>query len=180
MSRSNPYKRPRRTVQQTALLVVEGETEEAFCKYLKIEYNRDCGLAVRIHNARGRGPDFIIEQARKQCSSKGFDRVFILMDADLEIALARSHRTVKSLRAIIWLSEPQCIEGFFLMLLGRSPPTTSQDCKDEFHTFGISESDKLDWESYQTLFPRERLEELRSNHPHLDNLIKLFSNKLWP
>lgn len=178
MSRSNPYKRPRRTVQQTALLVVEGETEEAFCKYLKIEYNRDCGLAVRIHNARGRGPDFIIEQARKQYCSKAFDRVFILMDADLEIELAKSHRTVKSIGAVIWRSEPQCIEGFFLKLLGRCPPGTSGGCKDEFHSFGISESDKLDWNSYGTLFPRDRLEDLRLHHPHLDNLIRLFSNNL--
>jgi len=178
MSRTNPYKRPRRAVKATALLVVEGETEEAFCKYLKIEYNRDCGLAVTIHNAYGFSPDSIIEQARKQCCQKSFDRVFILMDEDFEITLQKSHRTVRSLRAVIWRSGPQCIEGFFLKLLGKNPPATSKECKREFHKVALSETEKLERESYKKILPRIALEELRSFHPHLNNLIKLFSNNL--
>ena len=87
MSRTNPYKRPRRAAKATALLVVEGETEEAFCKHLKRCYNRDCGLYVTIHNARGCSPDRIIDAARVKCAQAGFDRVFILIDEGKPIAL---------------------------------------------------------------------------------------------
>jgi hypothetical protein len=132
MSRTNPYKRPRRAVKATALIVVEGETEEAFCKYLKMHYNRDCGLAVTIHNGYGFGPDSIIEQARKQCCQKSFDRVFILMDEDLDITLQKSHRTVRSLGVVIWRSGPQCIEGFFFKLLGKTLLLRAKSARGDF------------------------------------------------
>jgi hypothetical protein len=143
-----------------------------------MHYNRDCGLAVTIHNGYGFGPDSIIEQAPKQCCQKSFDRVFILMDEDLDITLQKSHRTVRSLGVVIWRSGPQCIEGFFFKLLGKNPPATSKECKREFHKLALSETEKLEWESYKKFFPRVALEKLRHFHPHLDNLIKLFSNKL--
>jgi hypothetical protein len=175
MSRSNPYRQPRRKVQATAILVVEGETEEAFCKHLKGCYNRNCGLRVTIRNARGWGPDHIVEAARKTCQQASFDRVFIWMDGDQPIRLEKTHRTIRSLEAVVLRSSP-CVEGFFLRMMGQAVPQASSQCKDRFHRVGLSEDQKLEPERYAGLFPAARLEAIRASHSLLDNLIKLFSN----
>jgi hypothetical protein len=177
MSRTNPYKRPRRKVKETALLVVEGETEAAFCKHLKCCYNRDSGVRVTIHNARGWGPDHIVEATKKACHQASFDRVCIWMDEDQPIRLLKTHQTIRSLKAIVWLSSP-CVEGFFLRIMGQKVPPASSQCKDRFHQVGLSEHQKLERERYAELFPTATLATVRATHPLLDNLIKLFSNTL--
>jgi len=180
MARSNPYKKPLRRARATALLVVEGETEEAFCNYLKRLYGRDTGLAVSIHNARGMSPDNIVEVARSKCCQISFDRVFILLDQVPPFQLGKSKQTIHALKATVWWSEPDCIEGFFLSMMGSKPKpgADSTYCKSHFHKDGLSESQKLEWERYGKLFPKERHDDLRKSHPMLDNLIRLFSNTL--
>jgi hypothetical protein len=168
--------RPRR-VRRTALLVVEGDTEHAFCRYLKRNYNRDCGLSVTIYNARGRSPDQIVDQARAKCCQASYNGVYILMDEDIPIKLAKSHKTIRMLKATLWLSSPYCIEGFFLTLLNQKAPTASAKCKDAFHRIALSEVHKLEPDRYSTVFPVDALESLRAQHPLLDDLIKLFCNQ---
>jgi len=73
MSRSNPRKKKPRSARSTAQIVVEGFTEEAFCKYLKSLYARDCGIRIDIHNARGGSPTDIVRSA---LTRTGFDRTF--------------------------------------------------------------------------------------------------------
>ena len=164
-------------VSATALLVVEGDTEEAFCKYLKQLFNRDCGLRVTIHNARGRSPDQIVEEARAKCCQAHFDRVHILMDDDYPILLKKSHAAIRVLKITLWRSKPCCIEGFFLTLMGHPPPGGSSLCKSVFHKVGLSAHDKLDPYRYETIFPASQLGILRLQHPLLDEIIRFLSNK---
>jgi hypothetical protein len=164
-------------VRSTALLVVEGDTEQAFCKYLRRNFNRNSGLCVTIYNARGRSLDQIVDEARAKCRQASYDRIYILMDEDCPIQLRKTHKTIQRLNATLWLSAPCCIEGFFLNLLGHSPPSSSAACKETFHRVALSERHKLDPEKYFDMFPADLLESLRANHRMLDDLIKLFSNR---
>ena len=53
MSRTNPYKKKRRSASRTLLMYGEGLGEEMFLKYLRSLYARDSGVAVTIRNGKG-------------------------------------------------------------------------------------------------------------------------------
>ena len=57
-------KQPNLSARHTVLLIGEGKTEQAFFKHLKSLYIfRGCGVAVKIHTAKGKGPEYIVNYA---------------------------------------------------------------------------------------------------------------------
>ena len=77
MSPRQGGRRPRRQAKTTVLLVSEGHSEVAFLRHLKSIYTtRNCGAAVTIVNAHGKGPPNVIDHAvgRKRHQG-GFDVV---------------------------------------------------------------------------------------------------------
>ena len=166
MSRSNPRKQKPRCARATAQIVVEGYTEEAFCKHLKSIYAHNCGVRVEIHNARGGSPQDVIQAALNR---PGFDRTFVFFDTD--IALPPSW-VAKSRRAgHIMITPSPCAEAFLLNLLGRPCPADTPACKRAFDAI-LPPPDKFDSRSYPRHFPLPLLESAR--HPLLDTLRSAF------
>lgn len=166
---------PRRQLQlrRTVLVVVEGDTEFAFCRYLKAIGSHGRNLQVTIKNAHGGSPDRIVEFARRQARQSAFDQVVILMDDDRPLSPS-GHRTVRSMRARLFSFSP-CVEGFYLRLLRHPVPATSDACKRAFHAQGLNEQQKVDHDAYARLFPQARLADFMSD-ADFAALWKLFTH----
>ncbi|MCH7225661.1 hypothetical protein [Haloferula sp. A504] len=166
MSRSQPQKRKPRCARRTAQIVVEGFTEEAFCKHLKALYARDCGVRVEIHNARGGSPQDVIRSAIKR---RGFDRTLVLFDTDRPLP-AVWHR--KALANGYQLVTPSpCIEAFLLELLGHPLPGDTAACKRAFDAV-LPPPGKYLPEPYAEHFPDTLLRHAQS--PLLKQLLSAF------
>ena len=167
MSRSCSGSQRPLSARATAQIVVEGYTEEAFCKHLKKLYARDCGVIVQIHNARGGSPQDIVDAA---ISRGGFDRTFLFFDTDVPLPATYA---AKSRRAKHILVTPSpCVEAFFLALLGRPCPGDTSACKRAFDAV-IPPPDKYDSLKYDRHFHREMLD--AANHPLLAILRSVFT-----
>ena len=68
-------------------MVGEGTTDWAFLKYIKSLYIiRGCGVSAKVLNARGKGPDHVVDYAIRQRQNAAYDRIIALLDSDLEIS----------------------------------------------------------------------------------------------
>jgi len=141
----------------TILLVGEGKTEFAFLSHLKSLYiQRNCGIKLTIKNARGKGPEYIVDFAVRQRYNAAYDRVAVLLDTDLAWPDATKKKARKN--KLTLLGSTPCIEGFLLDILAQYvPPETL-----------------LEQESFQTQFTQELLEARRSDIAILDELLKYF------
>ncbi len=167
MSRSNPRKQKPRSTRFTAQIVVEGDTEVAFCRHLKSLYAHHCGVQVQIHNARGGSPQDLIKAA---LSRPGFDRTCVFFDTDValpETWVAKSRRA-----GHISITPSPCVEAFLLALLRRPCPAETAACKRAFDAI-LSPPDKYDSRAYARHFPKELLDSAR--HPLLDTLLSVFT-----
>lgn len=167
MSRSHPGKPKPRSPRATAQIVVEGFTEEAFCKHLKSLYARDCGIWVEIHNVRGGSPKDVIETALRR---RGFDRTFVFHDTDqpLPELWARKSRAAGHLA----ITPSPCMEAFLLELRGKPCAGDTAACKRAFEAI-LPGTAKYDAKAYGRWFPRELLE--ASRHPLLKRLLSAFA-----
>ena len=69
-----------RQIRTTILVVVEGETEEAFCLYMKRTLSKGKAHVV-VENARGGSPQSILETAEKFLRIADYDHRFVVLDA---------------------------------------------------------------------------------------------------
>ncbi|MEA1052862.1 RloB domain-containing protein [Lamprobacter modestohalophilus] len=173
MSRRRPrHAQSVRHAKTTVLAVGEGDSEEAFLRYLKGLYApRQSGVAVTVRNARGKGPQHVIDYAIGQAGARagGYDLAAALIDTDLDCPPTYRRKAKRHQLQLVW-SEP-CFEGLLLAILDQHVPSQSSDCKKRFdHQYGIN---RYDPEAYAALFPRERLEERRHDLPCLNALCAL-------
>ena len=178
MSRRLPrHVRSVRQAKTTVLAVGEGDSDEAFLRYLKGLYApRHSGVAVTVRNARGKGPQHVIDYAIGQAGARsgGYDLAIALIDADLDCPPAYLKKAKRHRLQLVW-SAP-CLEGLLLAILDQQVPPRSSDCKQRFdHQYGI---DRFDPGAYAVLFPRERLEERRRDLPSLNALCALLAGML--
>lgn len=166
MSRSNPWKPKPRSARATAQIVVEGFTEEAFCKHLKSLYGRNCGVRVDIHNARDGSPQEVVRSALVR---KGFDRTIVLFDSDRPLPANWAARARRA--NLVLLIPSPCMEAFLLTLLDHPVPGETPDCKRALEPL-LPGRRKFDSRAYAPLFPRALLD----SRPHsiLDTLKKAF------
>lgn len=153
MSRTNPNKPKPRYARHTAQIVVEGFTEEAFCKHLKRLFARDCGVKVDIHNARGGSPKDVVNSALKR---KGFDRTFVFFDTDVE--LPKTWAAKSRAAGHIPLTPSPCVEAVFLQLLGKPVPPNTDACKKAFEEI-LPPPQKYLPQGYTNLYPKEILQQ---------------------
>ena len=160
--------RVRRAARHTILLVGEGTTDWAFLKYIKSLYIiRGCGVSAQVLNARGKGPDHVVDYAIRQRQNAAYDRIIALLDSDLEISPA-VHKRAKSKKIQIIRAKP-CIEGLLLKILGKYVPATSADCKARV---GDTLPARLTApEDYKEKFPKDLLDERRDDVPELGKLL---------
>ncbi len=160
----------RRAALHTVLLVGEGKTDCAFLKYIKSLYiGRGCGVSVKVRNAHGKGPDYMVGYTIGQCNAD-YDRIAVLLDTDLQMSTATRKRAKR--RKIQVIGSTPCIEGLLLKILGKHVPETSAECKGQR---GVTLPAQLTRpENYQEHFPRDLLDDRRGQVPELDELLKLF------
>jgi len=164
--------RTRRSVSHTVLLVGEGTTEQAFLRYITSLYiSRGCGVGVTIRNARGKGPDHVVDYAIRQCRNAAYDRIVVLLDTDLEMSAA-VRRRARTKKVQIIGSTP-CIEGLLLAILGEHVPETSEECKQRYG--GVLPARLMLLEDYSEHFPKNLLDGRRVEVPELDELLGCLS-----
>ncbi len=166
---------PRRQLQlrRTVLVIVEGDTEFAFCRYLKAIGSQGKNLQITIKNAHGGSPDKIVEFARRQARQSAFDQVVILFDDDKPLS-ASGQKNAHSMHARLFRFSP-CVEGFYLRLLRQPVPATSDACKRAFHAQGLNEQQKVDHDAYARLFPLAQFADFTTDSDFGD-LWSLFTN----
>lgn len=166
---------PRRQLQlrRTVLVIVEGDTEFAFCRYLKAIGSQGKNLQITIKNAHGGSPDKIVEFARRQARQSAFDQVVILFDDDKPLS-ASGQKNAHSMHARLFRFSP-CVEGFYLRLLRQPVPSTSDACKRAFHAQGLNEQQKVDHDAYARLFPLAQFADFTTDSDFGD-LWSLFTN----
>jgi len=171
MSRRQGRRDPRRRAKKTVLMVGEGHSEAAFLRYLKGLYApRNCGVAVTISNAHGKGPAHVIDHTIGQMRSpRDYDLVASLLDADLACPRAHLQKARRYDIALIWCSP--CFEALLLEIVGQPVPSRTQDCKASFDmAYRINRCNPDD---YGSLFPKTDLEQRRQKVPNLDALCRM-------
>lgn len=158
----------RKLLLSTLIIVGEGPVEKAFLSYLKELYAQNSGQKVKIDAADGGSPENIVKTTIGKTKHADYDRKFILMDSDIEIN-EKIHSTARKANIVIIQSEPYCLEGMLLKLLGLKTPLTSQRCKNIFHPMLNGPATGKD--SYKSLITQELLD----NTPieQIQQLIKI-------
>ncbi|MBK9220467.1 MAG: hypothetical protein IPL70_19975 [Uliginosibacterium sp.] len=115
-------KRPLRKTNRTVLLVVEGETEEAFVSHIKgLYYQRSMRLSVSIKNAHGHGPQGVIDKLKSVAQTADFDHRIAVLDADIPLTTAED-KWLRGAKVESVVSVP-AIEATLLEILASTPRT---------------------------------------------------------
>lgn len=167
-------KRPLRKTNRTVLIVVEGETEEAFVTHLKsLYYRRGMKLTVHIRNAYGYGPQGIINKLKSVAQTAAYDHRIAVLDADVPLKAAED-KWLRGAKIEIIVSAP-AIEAILLAILGKHAPDITGACKNELQKH--ASGDQTDARYHQRHFPLETLEQARGKVPALDALIAAVSRE---
>ena len=165
-------KRPLRKSNKTVLIVVEGETEEAFAGHLKrLYYQRGLPLSVSIKNAHGYGPQGVIDKIKSVAQTADFDVRFAVLDTDIALLPAQTTWFKKQKVSLIF-STP-AIDATLLSILGKQAPAVTSACKSELKR--LAPGDPTDTRYYEKYFPLPVLESTRSKVPTLEALITALS-----
>lgn len=178
MSRTNPYKKKRRSASRTLLMYGEGLSEEIFLKYLRGLYSRDSGVAVTIRNGRGGNAVNIIINAVNEPGA--FDRRIVILDNDKSEQEMNIARTEALQKGIELLENSPCLEATLLSILRPNQvfsSRTSTWCKSEFESNYIDKKKRIEIEEYNKIFPKNVLDAERGNVPQLNRIIYLMDNK---
>ena len=161
MSRTNPYKKKRRSASRTLLMYGEGLGEEMFLKYLRGLYSRDSGVAVTIRNGKGGTASSIISNAVNEPGA--YDRRIVILDNDKSEQEMNRARIEAQQKEVELLENSPCLEATLLAILrpGQSfSGKTSAWCKTELDGYG-------------KIFSKATLDTQRVNIPELNTLIYL-------
>ncbi len=159
-----------RQIRATLLAVGEGDTEEAFLKYLRSIYcSGNAGVSVTIMNAHGKGPGNVVGTAVGHLRMRAFDQALTLMDTDLE--WTKKDREAARKNKIDLIGSTPCIEGMLLRLLGKPVPDQSVQCKKAM--IQLTKVDLTDPVAYSELIPKATLDAARLKMPELDHLLGL-------
>jgi hypothetical protein len=159
-----------RQIRATLLAVGEGDTEEAFLKYLRSTYcSGNVGVSVTVMNAHGKGPGNVVATAVGHLRMRAFDRTLTLMDTDLE--WTKKDRDAARKHKIELIGSTPCIEGLLLRVLGKPVPDQSAQCKKAIAQ--LTKLDLTDPGAYSELISKVKLDAARLKMPELDQLLGL-------
>lgn len=160
--------------QRTTLLVVgEGATEAAFLSYLKRLYcSENKGPKVTVKNAHGKGPEHVLDFAKRAQRGVAFDFVVVFLDTDIPWTDALKKQAKQS--EIELIGNTPCIEGLFLKMLGRPVPELSAHCKKQL---SITLSyDLLAADEYEQWCSTELLANFALSDKELNRLLSFYSS----
>lgn len=174
MSRTNPYKKKRRSASRTLLMYGEGLGEEMFLKHLRGLYSRDSGVAVTIRNGKGGTATNIITNAVNEPGS--FDRRVVILDNDKSEQEMNQARTEAHQRGVELLENTPCLEAVLLSILrpGQNfSGKTSAWCKSEFESNYLNKKKRTEIGEYGKVFPKTTLDAQRARVAGLNTIISL-------
>lgn len=160
----------RRVIRQrkTLLVVGEGATEAAFLSYLRRLYcSGKKGPKVTIKNAHGKGPEHVLDFAKRAQRGVAFDHVVAFLDTDIPWTAALKKEAKQS--KIELIGNTPCIEGLFLKMLGKPVPAVSASCKKQL-SIALS-YDVLKPSEYEQWCSLELLDSLAAEDKHLYSLL---------
>lgn len=167
-------KRPRKVKLATLLIVGEGAHDCASLKYLKQLYDvRESGQKVTIQAGDGGSPSSIINTTMRKSRHAEYDRIYILLDEDVEIT-QHDWELAKRQKIVLIVSTPVCLEGMLLELLGhRTSGYSAAQMKANLHPqlCGMP----TDPQSYSELFPKQLLDSC--NKSQIIELKKILTNE---
>jgi hypothetical protein len=174
MSRTNPYKKKRRSASRTLLMYGEGLGEEMFLKHLRGLYSRDSGVAVTIRNGKGGTAVNIITNAVNEPGA--YDRRIVILDNDKSEQEMENARVEARQHGVEVLENSPCLEATLLTILrpGQSfSGRTSAWCKSEFESNYLSKKKRTEIGEYGKFFSKDTLDTQREHVPELNILISL-------
>lgn len=161
-------KKPIRKTNKTILLVVEGDTEDAFIRHLKNIYvSRDSNFRVNIKNARGYGPQGVVDKMQSTIKTAPHDLYGVVMDSDIPICEVSS-AYFRQQSTKLFLSNP-VIEATLLILKRAKPGGTNAKCKELLGN--LVPGDKTEPRFYEKNFDIATIEEGRNKIQSLNELI---------
>ena len=161
---------------RTLLLVVEGETEEAFVNHLRKMYvSRGSGLKITVRCAHGKGAKHVVEYAARLRGSASFDRVAVLLDTDTDWT-SEVQRLAKE-KGIHVLGSQPCIEAVLLRAIGQPAEGKSRELKSRLAPF--VNDNALDSRNYDSHFGDDVLQRARTTEPVLNDLLGLLNIEQW-
>lgn len=166
-------KKTRHIVKTSLIIVGEGAHDQAFLCHMKELYDgRETNQSVKIESADGGSPKDIIDVAIKKSKIAAYDKQYVLMDSDIPISNEEQSRAKKK-KIIILFSEPICLEGMLLDVLGQKTPSTNQACKDKLHP--LLTGKPTEKQSYRVKFPKPVLD--TTTKQTIVNLRNVLANK---
>jgi len=174
MSRTNPYKKKRRSASRTLLMYGEGLGEEMFLKYLRGLYARNSGVSVIIRNGKGGNACDIVSSAMNEPGD--FNRRVVILDNDKDQEEMSKARVKAKQKGIEILENCPCLEAMLLSILqeGKSfSNKTSAWCKNEFEKDYLDKKKRTDFNEYPRIFPKEMIDKQRKNIIELSTIISL-------
>lgn len=178
MSRTNPYKKKRRSANRTLLMYGEGFCEEVFLKYLRGTYSYGSGVAVTIRNGKGGGAIEVIIDASKEPGD--FGRRVVILDNDKSVQEMSKARSEAESRKIELLENTPCLEALLLAILRKGVSFSNKPpdwCKSEFESNYLDKHKRTEIEEYQKVFPKKMLEKRRKDVPILNQLILIMEGR---
>lgn len=172
MSRTNPYKKKRRSASRTLLMYGEGLGEEMFLRHLRGLYSYDSGVAVTIRNGKGGTATNIIINAVNEPGA--FDRRIVILDNDKSEQEMKQVREEARRRGIEILENSPCLEATLLAILRPRQSFSSRPsawCKSEFESNYLNKKKRTELGEYGKFFPKATLDTQRANVPELNTLI---------
>lgn len=171
MSRTNPFKKKRRSAKTAMLVYGEGQSEEIFLKYLRKVYTRDSGVAITIKKGKGGTPEGVVKSAINYAGD--FDRKIVVIDNDkskTEMVKARGKAKEHNIELI---ENTPCLEALLLNILKDIDfgSKSSAWCKREFENKYIAKKQRTETHRYEKLFPKKHLEKQRKKITVLDQII---------
>lgn len=165
-----PRKQPR-LQRKTLLAVGEGKADAAFLVHLRKLYCTDGnGVNVTVRNAHGKGPGNVISTAIGSLRIASYDKKLCLLDTDLDWT-AENKKDAKRQKIELIGSTP-CLEGLLLLILKKSVPATSDECKQ--HLKSVTSRSMYDPDDYLEFFTYEQLQIARSQIADLDRLLNSY------
>jgi hypothetical protein len=177
MSRTNPYKKKKRSAKKTILIFGEGLGEEMILKHLRSLYAKDSGVQAKILKGRGGTAARIVADAYR--TPGDFDKVIVVIDNDKTREEMEQARRGAKERKIELIEHTPCLEFILLLILSNKQEITGKNsnwCKKKFESEYISKKKRSELKEYIKIFPKNLLDAKRREISELDRLISILEN----
>lgn len=174
MSRSNPYKKKKRSAKRTLLLYCEGADEKTFLNYLKALFSKNSGVHTEIKENFGGCANDVLTNVTKQIQA---DVIVCVYDTDCGVDQELKSKVQK--QGVVCLENTPCLESFLLEILESKDYSRhkTNDCKKIFEKKYLDSKKRKDKRNYENIFPKSLLLKQTKNVENLKILIDFINGK---